>query len=66
MIQRQTKLEVIDNSGVQEVLCIGIDKSKSIAQIGDRVTVVVKKVRSQSKILIGEIKKGLVVRTTKG
>jgi ribosomal protein L14 len=66
MIQRQTRLEVMDNSGVQEVVCIGIDKSKSIASLGDRITVVVKRIRGQRRIPVGEVVKALVVRTTRG
>lgn len=66
MIQRQTILEVMDNSGVQKVLCIGIDRARSVAGIGHRVTAVSKKVRPQHKVSLGEIVKALVVRTTRG
>lgn len=66
MIQRQTRLVVLDNSGVQEVLCIGIEKSRTVAFLGDKITVVVKKTHGLPRVSVGEIVKALVVSTTWG
>lgn len=69
MIQTNTKLNVIDNSGAKIVSCIstGYAFNKKHAVLGDMIVVSIKKLRSKrkitSKILKGEICNALIVRT---
>ena len=69
MIQTGTFLNVIDNSGAKNVLCIKVlsGYKRRYVKIGDLIVVSVKnlraKRRSSSKIKKGEITKALVVRT---
>lgn len=64
MIQVQTKLKVIDNSGVKKGQAIKIYQGKS-GKIGDIILISVKQVQSKSKINIlkGNLYKALIVRT---
>jgi len=69
MIQTNTYLNVIDNSGAKNVSCIKVAPGykKRYASIGDIITVSVKNLRSKrratSKVKKGEVLKALVVRT---
>ncbi|AFP84014.1 50S ribosomal protein L14 [Candidatus Carsonella ruddii] len=65
MIQEQTLLKIIDNSGARVAKCIKILKgSKKIyAKIGDLIKVVVKNSNINSKIKKGQIFKAIIVRT---
>jgi large subunit ribosomal protein L14 len=69
MIQTGTFLNVIDNSGAKNVLCIKVlsGYKRRYAKIGDLIVVSVKNLRSKrratSKIKKGEISKAVVVRT---
>jgi large subunit ribosomal protein L14 len=69
MIQTQTLLKTIDNSGAKSVQCIktlGGFKRK-YAYIGDTVITTIKKLRSknkqQSKVKKGEIFSAIIIRT---
>lgn len=68
MIQTNTYLNVIDNSGAKNVSCIKVSPGykKRYATIGDIITVSVKNLRSKrrstSKVKKGEVLKALVVR----
>lgn len=59
MIQQETRLNVADNTGAREVLCIRVlgGTKKRYATVGDRIIVTVK-----SAIPSGEAKKGMVSR----
>ena len=59
MIQQESRLDVADNSGAKEVLCIRVlgGSGKKYARVGDKVIVTVK-----SAIPSGEIKKGTVTQ----
>ena len=69
MIQTNTYLNVIDNSGAKNVACIKVAPGykKRYAAIGDIITVSVKNLRSKrratSKVKKGEVLKALIVRT---
>jgi len=67
MIQRQTQLEVADNSGAKTVACIGIigGSAKRYAEIGDLVVVSVKDALPESKVKKGTVLRAVVVRTKK-
>lgn len=44
MIQRQTYLNVADNTGAKKVMCIQIlNTQKNFGYIGDKITAVIKK-----------------------
>ena len=59
MIQQESRLNVADNSGAREVLCIRVlgGSGRRYARIGDKIVVTVK-----SAIPGGAVKKGDVVR----
>jgi len=67
MIQRQTQLEVADNSGAKTVSCIGIigGSAKRYAEIGDLIVVSVKDALPESKVKKGTVLRAVVVRTKK-
>ena len=69
MIQNGTYLNIIDNSGAKEVICIKVLSGyrRRYAAIGDLITVSVKSLRLKrrafSKTKKGEVHRALVVRT---
>lgn len=66
MIQRETVLDVADNSGAKLVKCIGIIGGKrKYACIGDVIVVAVKDAIPGSRISKGDVKRAVVVRTRK-
>lgn len=64
MIHIQTKLKIIDNSGISIGQCLKIYKKK-IGQIGDIILISTKTLRSHKKIKInkGDIFKALIIHT---
>jgi large subunit ribosomal protein L14 len=65
MIQMQTRLNVADNSGAKEVMCIkvlGGSKRRSAA-IGDVIIVSIKEAIPNAKVKKGDVAKAVVVRT---
>ncbi|MDI6703459.1 MAG: 50S ribosomal protein L14 [bacterium] len=68
MIQPQTYLEVADNSGAREVMCIRVLKSSNAryASLGDIIVASVKEATPHSQIKKGDVVKAVVVRTKKG
>lgn len=65
MIQMQTRLNVADNSGAKEVMCIkvlGGSKRRS-ASIGDIIVVSIKEALPNAKVKKGDVAKAVVVRT---
>ncbi len=67
MIQRESRLNVADNSGAKEVLCIGVlgGSKKRYARVGDQIVVTVKSAIPSSEIKKGTVTKAIVVRTKK-
>ena len=66
MIQMQTMLDVADNTGAKQVMCIRVlGTPKRYAQIGDIVVGAVKKTLPGVDIKQGEVVKGVIVRTRK-
>ena len=66
MIQRQTILNVADNSGAKKIMCIGIPGSnRRTATVGDIVTCVVKEAIPEQNVKMHEIVKAVIVRTKK-
>ena len=67
MIQQESRLQVADNSGAKEVLCIRVlgGTRKRYASIGDKIVVTVKSALPSSDIKKGTVSKAVVVRTRK-
>lgn len=66
MIQQESRLNVADNSGAKEVLCIRVlgGTNRRYASIGDKIVVTVKSA-VPSDIKKGTVSKAVVVRTKK-
>ncbi|MCL5875506.1 MAG: 50S ribosomal protein L14 [Candidatus Dependentiae bacterium] len=66
-IQKQTYLEVADNSGAKELQCIHIEGStrKRYARIGDTIVCAVKKAIPGGIVKKGQVVKAVIVRTVK-
>lgn len=67
MIQMQSRLDVADNSGAKEVMCIKVlgGSKRMIAHVGDVIVVSVKSALPNVKIKKGDVKKAVIVRTKK-
>lgn len=67
MIQQETRLNVADNSGAKEVLCIRVlgGTGKRYATIGDKIVVTIKSSIPSSEVKKGTVTKAVVVRTKK-
>ncbi|MDE7376074.1 MAG: 50S ribosomal protein L14 [Muribaculaceae bacterium] len=67
MIQTETRLNVADNSGAKEVLCIRVmgGTGRRYASVGDIIVVTVKSVIPSSEMKKGTVSKAVVVRTKK-
>ena len=67
MIQQESRLNVADNSGAKEVLCIRVlgGTGKRYASVGDKIVVTVKSALSSSSMKKGTVSRGVVVRTKK-
>ncbi|PIS10318.1 MAG: 50S ribosomal protein L14 [Bdellovibrio sp. CG10_big_fil_rev_8_21_14_0_10_47_8] len=65
MIQMQSRLNVADNSGAKEVMCIKVlgGSKKRYAQIGDVIIVSIKEALPTAKVKKGDVAKAVVVRT---
>jgi large subunit ribosomal protein L14 len=68
MIQTESRLEVADNTGAREVLCIKVlgGSKRRYASIGDIIKVTVKDAAPRGRVKKGEIYNAVVVRTAKG
>lgn len=68
MIQTETRLNVADNSGAKEVLCIRVlgGTGRRYASVGDIIVVSVKNALPGSDVKKGTVSKAVVVRTNKG
>jgi large subunit ribosomal protein L14 len=65
MIQMQTRLNVADNSGAKEVMCIKVlgGSKRRYASIGDIIVVSIKDALPNAKVKKGDVAKAVVVRT---
>lgn len=65
MIQMQSRLNVADNSGAQEVQCIKVlgGSKRRTASVGDIIVVSVKKAMPRGKVKKGDVHKAVIVRT---
>ncbi|HIF17282.1 MAG TPA: 50S ribosomal protein L14 [Cycloclasticus sp.] len=67
MIQMQTRLDVADNSGARNVMCIKVlgGSHKRYARIGDIIKVSIKDAIPRGKVKKGDVVNAVVVRTKK-
>ena len=67
MIQQESRLNVADNSGAKEVLCIRVlgGTARRYARIGDTIVVSVKDAMPNGSAKKGTVHKAVVVRTKK-
>ena len=68
MIQMQTYLNVADNTGARELMCIRVlgGTRRRYANIGDVVVCSVKKAAPGSMVKKGDVVKAVIVRSAKG
>src|ERR1700744_3350032 len=62
MIYQETLLKVVDNSGALYAKCIGIS-DRSVAYLGDLITVSIIKALPNRKVKKGEVCRALIIRT---
>ena len=65
MIQQESRLNVADNSGAKEVLCIRVlgNSGQRYAKVGDKIVVTVKDAIPAGGIKKGTVTKAVIVRT---
>ena len=68
MIQQQTRLDVADNSGARQVMCIKVlgGSRRRYATVGDTIVVSVKDAIPRGRVKKGDVLKAVVVRTAFG
>ncbi len=67
MIQQESRLNVADNSGAKQVLCIRVlgGSGRRYARVGDKIVVSVKNAIPGGNVKKGDVSKAVVVRTRK-
>ena len=67
MVQQETRLNVADNTGAKQVLCIKVlgGSRKKYARLGDTIVITIKKAIPNSNFKKGEVHRAVVVRTKK-
>jgi large subunit ribosomal protein L14 len=67
MIQQESRLNVCDNSGAKEILCIRVlgGTRRRYASVGDIIVATVKDANPQGNVKKKSVVKAVVVRTTK-
>lgn len=65
MIQMQSRLNVADNSGAKEVMCVKVlgGSKRRFASIGDIIVVSIKEAIPNAKVKKGDVAKAVIVRT---
>lgn len=65
MIQMQTRMDVADNSGAREVMCVKVlgGSHRKTASIGDIVVVSIKDAIPRGKVKKGDVHRAVIVRT---
>ncbi len=67
MIQGFTRLNVADNTGAKEIMCIKVlgGSKRRYARVGDVIVASVKKATPTAKVKKGKVVKAVIVRTAK-
>ena len=65
MIQVETRLDVADNSGAKEVMCIKVlgGSKRRYASVGDVIVVSIKDAMPRGKVKKGDVHRAVIVRT---
>lgn len=65
MIQTESRLQVADNSGAKEVMCIKVlgGSKRRYASVGDVIKVSIKDAMPRGKVKKGEVHNAVIVRT---
>ena len=65
MIQQESRLNVADNSGAKEVLCIRVlgNSGQDYAKIGDKIVVTIKDAIPAGGVKKGTVSRAVIVRT---
>ncbi len=65
MIQMQSRMDVADNSGAKEVMCVKVlgGSHRKTASIGDIIVVSVKDAIPRGKVKKGDVHRAVIVRT---
>ncbi|MEQ9021665.1 MAG: 50S ribosomal protein L14 [Pseudomonadales bacterium] len=68
MIQTESYLNVADNSGARQVMCIKVlgGSKRRYARVGDIIKVTIKEAIPRGKVKKGQVMNAVVVRTRKG
>ena len=68
MIQQETRLNVADNSGAKELLCIRVmgGSTRKYGNIGDIIVASVKDATPGGVVKKGDVVKAVIVRSVKG
>ena len=68
MIQQQSRLNVVDNTGAKEIMCIRVlgGSFRRYANIGDIIVASVKSATPGGQVKKGDVVKAVVVRSKKG
>jgi len=68
VIQSESNLDVADNSGARRVACLKVlgGSRRKYASIGDVIVVSVKEAIPNARVKKGDVRRAVVVRTTKG
>ena len=68
MIQQETRLEVADNTGAKELMCIRVlgGSKRRYAAIGDVIVASVKKATPGGVVKKGDVVKAVIVRSVNG
>lgn len=68
MICMQTRLNVADNTGARQVMCIKVlgGAKRRFAYPGDVIVVSIKEATSKSKVKKGSVQRAVIVRSKKG
>lgn len=67
MIQQESRLNVADNSGAKDVLCIRVlgGSKRRYARVGDKIIVSVKSAIPGGNVKKGDVSRAVIVRTKK-
>ena len=67
MIHPESRLEVADNTGAKEVMCIKVlgGSKRKTASVGDIIVVSIKDAIPRGKVKKGEVHRAVIVRTKK-
>ena len=65
MIQQESRLNVCDNSGAKEILCIRVlgGSGRRYARVGDRIVATVKQANPSGQVKKKQVVRAVVVRT---